>query len=195
MHVAKGGPAAGLRPPAPPGPRQHRRGLDVGEWTERPAGSGRELCWFPDPVGGVDCYRAALADAVLPGLPGARPDRSTRRHPPRPPDLPVLRRPTRRAVRARRVEVGRDGVRDVKVLGAMDRPRSPPGRSPQGGAVGGEGRILPAAPAWPWPPATGSAFLAEPGPAAGMGGLRGHRRLTPLADPTPGCKCKINGVI
>ena len=26
-------------------------------------GTGRELCWFPDPIGGRDCYRAALADA------------------------------------------------------------------------------------------------------------------------------------
>lgn len=31
-------------------------------WLERPGGSGRELCWFPAPVGARDCYRAALAD-------------------------------------------------------------------------------------------------------------------------------------
>src|SRR3546814_6619520 len=29
------------------------------------AGSGRELCWFPDPIGAEDCYRAELPDAVL----------------------------------------------------------------------------------------------------------------------------------
>ncbi len=28
-------------------------------------GSGRELVWFPDPVGAADCYRAALADPFL----------------------------------------------------------------------------------------------------------------------------------
>lgn len=36
-----------------------------GEWVERPGGSGRELCWFPEPVGAVDCYRASLAEPVL----------------------------------------------------------------------------------------------------------------------------------
>ena len=30
-----------------------------------PGGSGRELCWFPDPIGARDCYRAAHADPVL----------------------------------------------------------------------------------------------------------------------------------
>lgn len=131
VHVAKvgtGGPACA---------RQHHRALGGiavdwrdGEWTERPAGSGRELCWFPDPVGGVDCYRAALADAVLlhPAFPGARRltgrlgatrrDRLTAR-------LPMLRPPhPEGGPGALRVEVrgARDGVRDVKVLGAMDRP-------------------------------------------------------------------------
>lgn len=45
-----------------------------GGWRRRPGGSGRELVWFPDPVGGVDCYRAALADALLlvPAFPGIR---------------------------------------------------------------------------------------------------------------------------
>jgi hypothetical protein len=36
-----------------------------GEWVERPGGSGRELCWFPEPVGAVDCYRAGLAEPLL----------------------------------------------------------------------------------------------------------------------------------
>jgi hypothetical protein len=45
-----------------------------GEWRRRPGGSGRELVWFPEPVGGADCYRAALADALLllPAFPGCR---------------------------------------------------------------------------------------------------------------------------
>lgn len=34
-------------------------------WLQRPAGSGRELCWFPEPVGARDCYRAAMADPIL----------------------------------------------------------------------------------------------------------------------------------
>ncbi len=36
-----------------------------GMWRRRPGGSGRELVWFPEPVGGADCYRAALSDPVL----------------------------------------------------------------------------------------------------------------------------------
>ena len=35
------------------------------QWIERAAGSGRELCWFPEPVGARDCYRAELADPML----------------------------------------------------------------------------------------------------------------------------------
>lgn len=131
VHVAKvgtGGPACA---------RQHHRalggiGLDWrdGDWLERPGGSGRELCWFPDPVGGADCYRAALPDALLvkPAFPAAeritarlaatRRDRLTAR-------LPMMRRPhPEGGPGALRVEVrGRRGdVREVSILGAMDRP-------------------------------------------------------------------------
>jgi hypothetical protein len=66
IHVAAhgtGGPACAA---------QHHRALGDtalgwhdGEWIERPGGSGRELVWFPDPVGPRDCYRAAVADPVL----------------------------------------------------------------------------------------------------------------------------------
>lgn len=66
IHVAvhgTGGPACA---------RQHHRALGGralgwhdGEWLHRPAGSGRELCWFPEPIGPRDCYRAELADALL----------------------------------------------------------------------------------------------------------------------------------
>ena len=35
------------------------------DWLRRPAGSGRELCWFPEPIGSRDCYRADLADPLL----------------------------------------------------------------------------------------------------------------------------------
>jgi saccharopine dehydrogenase-like NADP-dependent oxidoreductase len=131
IHVAThgtGGPACA---------RQHHRalgGLAVawqdGVWTERPSGSGRELCWFPDPVGAHDCYRAELAEPLLlvPAFPGVarvsarvsatRRDRVTAR-------LPMLRPPhPEGALGAVRVEVRglRAGARDVEVLGAIDRP-------------------------------------------------------------------------
>jgi hypothetical protein len=66
IHVAShgtGGPACA---------RQHHRSLAGSalnwhdrSWTERTAGSGRELCWFPEPLGAWDCYRADVADPLL----------------------------------------------------------------------------------------------------------------------------------
>lgn len=131
IHVAKlgtGGPVCA---------RQHhdalaQRTLDWrgGGWREQPGGSGRELNWFPEPVGGADCYRAALADPLLlhEAFPGAdritsrmaatRRDRLTAR-------LPMLRRPHPEGlIGAVRVEVrGRvDGRYDTHVLGVLDRP-------------------------------------------------------------------------
>ncbi|MCU1498057.1 MAG: hypothetical protein JWM47_2010 [Acidimicrobiales bacterium] len=131
IHVSRlgtGGPACA---------RQHHDSLGGtaldwrdGGWQRRPAGSGRELNWFPDPLGAADCYRAALPDALLlvPAFKGVgrvtarlaanRRDRLTAR-------LPMLRRPHPEAgLGAVRVEVrGRadDGIR-VEILGAMDRP-------------------------------------------------------------------------
>jgi hypothetical protein len=40
-------------------------GWHDGDWIERPGGSGRELDWFPEPIGAKDCYRAALPDPIL----------------------------------------------------------------------------------------------------------------------------------
>ena len=131
LHVAKvgtGGPACA---------RQHHRSLSStaldwrdGRWTRRPGGSGRELAWFPDPVGGRDCYRAALPDAVL--LVRAFPeiDRVTARMAATRRDrltapLPMLRPPhAEGGVGAVRVEArGRVGEeRRVLVFGAVDRP-------------------------------------------------------------------------
>ena len=131
IHVAKagtGGPACA---------RHHHQALGAaaldwrdGTWLERPGGSGRELSWFPDPLGGLDCYRAALPDALVlvPAFPGVRRvtarvaatrrDRLTAR-------LPMLW-PTHPegGPGGVRVEVrGRRGIaRDVIVYGAMDRP-------------------------------------------------------------------------
>lgn len=131
VHVAKsgtGGPACA---------RQHHRALGRGAidwrdggWDARPGGSGRELCWFPDPVGPRDCYRAELPDALLlvPAFPSVvrvtarmsatRRDRLTAR-------LPMLW-PTdpEGGPGAVRVELRgrRDGRGTTVVLGAMDRP-------------------------------------------------------------------------
>ena len=131
VHVARagtGGPACA---------HQHHRALaaDAVDWRDgafqrRPGGSGRELCVFPDPLGGLDCYRGGLPDAytLVPAFPGvrrvtarvaaSRRDRLTAH-------LPMLRRPhPEGVVGAVRVEVrGRRGTAsDVRVLGAMDRP-------------------------------------------------------------------------
>jgi hypothetical protein len=131
VHIAKvgtGGPSCA---------QAHHRALAGvaldwrdGNWVTRRAGSGRELCWFPDPIGGEDCYRAALPDALLlaPAFPGVeritarmganRRDRITSR-------LPMLRSPhPEGGPGAARVEVrGRRGsARIVQVFGAMDRP-------------------------------------------------------------------------
>jgi hypothetical protein len=66
IHIAVHGTAG------PACARQHHRalaghamGLHDGEQISRPAGSGRELCWFPEPVGAYDCYRAELASPML----------------------------------------------------------------------------------------------------------------------------------
>ena len=131
VHVAKagtGGPACA---------RQHHGALTEeavdwrdGAWAVRRGGSGRELCWFPEPLGALDCYRAGLPDALVlvPAFPGvrrvtarmaaSRRDRLTAR-------LPMLRQPHPEGLLgAARVEVrGRRGpVTDVRVLGALDRP-------------------------------------------------------------------------
>jgi saccharopine dehydrogenase-like NADP-dependent oxidoreductase len=153
VHVARvgtGGPACA---------RAHHRALRGGEvqdwrdgaWVRRRAGSGRELCWFPDPVGAADCYRAAVPDALLlvPAFPGVR--RVTGRVGANRRDrltswLPMLRRPhPEGATGATRVEVrGRRGTgRDTVVLGALDRPAVAAGAVAALAAVWqSEGRIL-----------------------------------------------------
>ncbi len=131
IHVARvgtGGPACA---------REHHRALGGtaldwrdGGWVERPGGSGRELCWFPDPIGGADCYRAALPDALLLVQPFAGVSRITARMAANRRDrltarIPMLRPPhPEGGPGAVRVEVrGRRGEsRDSYILGAMDRP-------------------------------------------------------------------------
>jgi len=133
LHVASlgtGGPACA---------RRHHSALAGvavdwvdGEWRRRPGGSGRELVWFPDPVGGADCYRAALPDALLLArafpearritsrLAATRRDRLTSA-------LPMLRPPHPEGlVGAVRVEVrGRKGVRAETVIAGSATPPAP----------------------------------------------------------------------
>ena len=167
IHVAKmgtGGPACA---------RQHHRAFRHhamewrdGVWRRRRGGSGRQLAWFPDPVGGVDCYLAAVADPLLlvPAFPNAsrvtarvgatRRDRFSGR-------MPMLRRPhAEGALAAARVEVrGTQGsVVDERVLGVVDRPAVAAGVvCAQAAWWAVEGRLTRAG-------AGGLAELAEPGP-------------------------------
>lgn len=131
IHVAKvgtGGPACA---------RQHHRslsstGLDWrdGKWTRRAGGSGRELVYFPDPIGGRDCYRAGLPDALLlvpefPGVERVTARRAATRRDRLTAPLPMLRPPPAEGgIGAVRVELrGRVGIeRRVLVLGAIERP-------------------------------------------------------------------------
>jgi hypothetical protein len=130
IHVAAhgtGGPACA---------RQHHRALagtalgwHDGEWMHRPAGSGRELCWFPEPIGAYDCYRAEMSDPLLmheafptaarisARLSATRRDRLTAR-------LPMLAPPHREGgLGGLRVEVrgSREGARVTLVAGLAQR--------------------------------------------------------------------------
>ncbi len=101
-----------------------------GEWFMRAGGSGRELCWFPDPVGPQDCYRAGLSEPLLlqATYPKARrigARRAARRQDRFTAHLPMLTPPPAEGgVGAVRVEVrGRkDGQPTQIVLGAASRP-------------------------------------------------------------------------
>jgi len=101
-----------------------------GAWRRVAAGTGRDLAWFPDPVGGKDCYRAAggepllVIDAFGPlrratvRMVMNRRDRIAR-------PLPILLPPpSEGGIGAVRVEVrGSVGAaRSTVVLGALDRP-------------------------------------------------------------------------
>ena len=131
IHLARfgtGGPACA---------RQHHRALAGrsvdrrdGDWVRRRGGSGRELAVFPDPVGSLDCYRAALPDAVLlhrafPGAQRIAARQAANRRQRLLALLPMLRRPHPEGrIGAIRVEVRgrRGGVVVADVVGAIDRP-------------------------------------------------------------------------
>ena len=101
-----------------------------GTWVRRAGFSGRELSWFPDPVGARDCYRADLAEPLV--LVDAFPDvqRVSARLAASPRDrilapLPVLVGPPEEGgPGAARVELRgiRDGRREIIVYGVFDRP-------------------------------------------------------------------------
>jgi hypothetical protein len=127
IHVAVHGTAG------PSCARDHHRSLSGravswrdGEWRNSLGGGGRELCWFPEPVGARDCYHAEIASPVL--LHQSFPDalridarRSARRRTAR---LPMLRPPHREGrVGALRVEVrgsAPDGARITRILGVAE---------------------------------------------------------------------------
>lgn len=131
IHVARDG-AAG-----PACARQRLRALRGGAtewrdgvWVRRAGFSGRELCWFPDPIGARDCYRAGLAEPLV--LVDAFPDveRVSARLAASPVDrilapMPVLiGPPVEGGPGAVRVEVRgrREGRREIVVYGVLDRP-------------------------------------------------------------------------
>ena len=115
-----------------------------GAWVRRPGGSGRELCWFPDPVGPADCYFGALAEPQLlvrlfPAAPSItarraadRQDRLTARLPMLSPPPPVG------GLGAVRVGVRGllKGVGTQRVLGAAHNPAAATAAVAAGAAVG-----------------------------------------------------------
>lgn len=188
VHVAKSGTGG------PSCARQHHRALGRmavdwrdGGYVQRPPGSGRELCWFPDPIGAQDCYRAALPDArlLVPAFPSVhrvtarvaatRRDRLTA-------GLPMLW-PTHPegGPGAVRVEVrgARGEARDVVVYGAIDRPAVAAGAVSAVAALwAAEGRLRRLG-------AGGLAELAEPGPFLAELARRGVRTAVFEGDAAP----------
>lgn len=66
IHVAIHGTAG------PSCARAHHRSLSGlattwrdGRWTDYVGGSGRQLCWFPEPIGAKDCYRARVSSPIV----------------------------------------------------------------------------------------------------------------------------------
>jgi saccharopine dehydrogenase-like NADP-dependent oxidoreductase len=101
-----------------------------GRWQSEPAGSGRELCWFPEPLGGLDCYAASSAEPNLLSVAFPTARRITSRAAATRRDrattwLPMLRPPHPEGlIGGVRVEVRgwTDGVSTTAIVGAVDRP-------------------------------------------------------------------------
>lgn len=126
-----------------------------GNWLKRPGGTGRELVWFPDPLGARDCYRAALPDALLLStnfpdadritakVAGTRRDRLTAW-------LPMLRSPhSDGGPGAVRIEIRgvRNGLQTTDVIGAIDYPSAVAGAI---ASIATEWSILDALPSGSW---------------------------------------------
>lgn len=130
IHVAVHGTAG------PSCAREHHRSLSGravswrdGDWHYSLGGGGRELCWFPEPVGALDCYHAEIASPVLlhhsfPSVERIDVRRSARRRDRFTARLPMLSPPHREGrVGALRVEVrgsGDGGERITRVLGVAE---------------------------------------------------------------------------
>jgi hypothetical protein len=130
IHVALHGTAG------PACARMHHRSLSGrspawrdGTWIEHVGGSGRELCWFPEPVGAKDCYRARIASPILlhRSFPEARrisARRSARRRDRFTAWLPMLRPPhPEGGIGALRIEVrgvDADGGRQCSIAGVAE---------------------------------------------------------------------------
>jgi hypothetical protein len=130
IHVAVHGTAG------PSCARDHHRSLSGravswrdGEWRHSLGGGGRELCWFPEPIGALDCYHAEIASPMLlqhsfpeAGRIDAR--RSARRRDRFTARLPMLSPPHREGrVGALRVEVRGSavgGARVTRILGVAE---------------------------------------------------------------------------
>lgn len=122
--------------------RQHHQALKRdgrdwrdGRWELRRGGSGRDLAWFPEPIGARDCYRGGLPSPILlqrkypearrisARMSATRRDRLTGR-------LPMLRRPHRDGgpgglrveVRGRVGGTGPHDAFETLVYGVMDHP-------------------------------------------------------------------------
>jgi hypothetical protein len=98
-------------------------------WADYLGGSGRELCWFPEPVGAKDCYRADFADpyllhAAFPQVQRITARRSARRRDRFTARLPMLRIPHAEGrIGALRVEVrgaNAHGGRECLVVGIAE---------------------------------------------------------------------------
>lgn len=130
IHVAVHGTAG------PSCARDHHRSLSGravswrdGGWRYSLGGGGRELCWFPEPVGALDCYHAEIASPVVlhhsfPEASRIDARRSARRRDRFTAWLPMLSPPhPEGAVGALRVEVrgsAPDGARLTRVLGIAE---------------------------------------------------------------------------
>lgn len=137
-----------------------------GEWATHKGWSGRRLCWFPDPVGGLDCYRASLPEPLLlagvfEGVKRVSARVAARRRDRLATWLPVMRSPRGDGeLGALRVEVqGWQGrTLGERVVGAIDRPSVAAGTVSALAAIwASEGRLARTG-------AGGLATMVEPGP-------------------------------